>query len=155
MRSTFGAPLGASTGLGKSGVDSLAVRPILPLNGGSGRGRTLGSLGPPPGTSADARMTGLYWAFASGVSRPEATSQPNRPLAATNRAAARCIRLNMVLLLGENRPRRASPRRRWVNRSDPVLNQSERLADGPIQFQSQVGERRGFSGRNGGLRKAS
>src|SRR6516164_1467165 len=37
---TLGAPLGASTPLGKSGSEPLTVRPILPLNGGSSRGRT-------------------------------------------------------------------------------------------------------------------
>src|SRR5471032_1756047 len=40
MSRTFGAPLGAVIPLGKSGVDSLAVRSILPLKGGSGRGST-------------------------------------------------------------------------------------------------------------------
>src|SRR5262245_53408832 len=40
MSRTFGAPFGASMPLGKSGVDSLAVRPILPWKGGCGRGRT-------------------------------------------------------------------------------------------------------------------
>src|SRR5262245_9166454 len=40
MSSTLGAPLGAWTPLGKSGVDSLAVRPILPLNGWAGWGST-------------------------------------------------------------------------------------------------------------------
>src|SRR6516225_8172376 len=38
---TLGAPAGASTPFGKSGVESLTVRPILPLNGGSGMGKTL------------------------------------------------------------------------------------------------------------------
>src|SRR6516162_6362255 len=36
---TLGAPAGASTPFGKSGVESLTVRPILPRNGGSGLGR--------------------------------------------------------------------------------------------------------------------
>ena len=40
MSRTLGAPLGAVTSAGKSLTDSLIVRPILPLNGGSGRGRT-------------------------------------------------------------------------------------------------------------------
>src|SRR5262245_26159586 len=44
MSKTFGAPLGAVTAFGKSGVDSLAVRPCTPPNGGSGTGRT----GEPP-----------------------------------------------------------------------------------------------------------
>src|ERR1700727_1936585 len=40
MRRTFGAPLGALTSCGKSLVDSSTVRPMCPLNGGSGRGNT-------------------------------------------------------------------------------------------------------------------
>src|SRR5215468_6585716 len=40
IRRTFGAPLGASMPLGKSGFESFAVRPIFPLNGGAGLGRT-------------------------------------------------------------------------------------------------------------------
>jgi hypothetical protein len=39
MSKTFGAPFGASTPLGKSGVDSLTVRAILPANGCSGFGK--------------------------------------------------------------------------------------------------------------------
>lgn len=39
MSKIFGAPLGGCTSLGKSGTESLAVRPIRPLNGGSGLGR--------------------------------------------------------------------------------------------------------------------
>src|SRR5262249_16394723 len=50
---TLGAPAGASTPFGKSGVESLTVRPILPLNGGSGMGRTL-----PPAAAPDARGGG-------------------------------------------------------------------------------------------------
>src|SRR5262245_34008660 len=40
---TLGAPAGASTPFGKSGVESFTVRPIFPSNGGSGRGNTLAS----------------------------------------------------------------------------------------------------------------
>src|SRR5262247_2576292 len=40
---TLGAPAGASTPFGKSGVESLTVRPIFPSNGGSGFGNTLAS----------------------------------------------------------------------------------------------------------------
>src|SRR5262249_27340119 len=40
MSRTLGAPLGALTSLGKSGLESEAVRPTSPLKGGSGRGRT-------------------------------------------------------------------------------------------------------------------
>src|SRR5215813_663809 len=40
IRSTFGAPAGASTPFGKSGTESFAVRPIFPLNGCSGCGKT-------------------------------------------------------------------------------------------------------------------
>jgi hypothetical protein len=39
IRRTFGAPSGAVTALGKSGVDSLALRPMTPRNGCSGTGR--------------------------------------------------------------------------------------------------------------------
>jgi len=41
IKRTFGAPFGASTLFGKSGVESFTVRPILPWNGGSGFGSTL------------------------------------------------------------------------------------------------------------------
>ena len=37
----LGAPAGASTPFGKSGVETLTVRPILPRNGGSGLGEDL------------------------------------------------------------------------------------------------------------------
>ena len=36
----LGAPLGASASFGKSFVESLALRPMWPLKGGSGRGST-------------------------------------------------------------------------------------------------------------------
>src|SRR5262245_26801452 len=39
MSKTFGAPLGALTSLGKSGLDVRAMRSIWPLNGASGLGR--------------------------------------------------------------------------------------------------------------------
>src|SRR5215831_19881131 len=45
IKRTFGAPCGAWTSFGKSGVDPLTVRPILPLNGGSGWGNTSGARG--------------------------------------------------------------------------------------------------------------
>src|SRR5262245_61495929 len=44
MSRTLGAPLGAVTSLGKSGLDSLALRPTTPPNGASRTGRT----GEPP-----------------------------------------------------------------------------------------------------------
>src|SRR5262245_60311166 len=44
MSKTFGAPLGAVTPLGKSGFDSLALRPTTPPNGASGTGK----IGEPP-----------------------------------------------------------------------------------------------------------
>src|SRR5215471_6449640 len=44
MSRTFGAPFGAVTSLGKSGLDSLALRPMTPPNGGSWTGR----IGEPP-----------------------------------------------------------------------------------------------------------
>ncbi len=36
MSSTLGAPSGAEIGCGKSGLESSVVRPMTPLNGGSG-----------------------------------------------------------------------------------------------------------------------
>src|SRR5262245_65281284 len=44
MSRIFGAPFGAVTPVGKSGLDSLALRPTMPPNGSSGTGRT----GEPP-----------------------------------------------------------------------------------------------------------
>src|SRR5215471_14573290 len=41
IKRTFGAPFGASTLFGKSGVESFTVRPILPWKGDSGFGSTL------------------------------------------------------------------------------------------------------------------
>src|SRR5262249_13125427 len=41
----LGAPADASTAFGKSGDESLTVRPILPWNGGSGFGKTVSSVG--------------------------------------------------------------------------------------------------------------
>src|SRR5215469_3157434 len=38
MSKIFGAPFGGCTSLGKSGTESLALRPMRPLNGGSGLG---------------------------------------------------------------------------------------------------------------------
>src|SRR5262245_3311491 len=67
IKSTFGAPLGASIPLGKSGVESLTVRPILPLNGCSARGRALASLS--AGGAAIASFEG---------DGPVAASQPSR-----------------------------------------------------------------------------
>src|SRR5262249_46238238 len=49
MRRTFGAPFGAVTAFGKSGVDSLALRPMMPRNCGCGIGRTAE---PPDGGAA-------------------------------------------------------------------------------------------------------
>src|SRR5215475_14671366 len=46
----FGAPFGAVTGFGKSGFDSLALRPITPWNCGCGIGRT-----------ADPPLEGALW----------------------------------------------------------------------------------------------
>src|SRR5262245_47370720 len=86
MSSTFGAPLGAWTSLGKSGVESLTVRPILPWNGGSGIGRTFRR------ASAAAFLS---WARTAG-SRPEAASRPGRAPAAITAAAARVVRVRMV-----------------------------------------------------------
>src|SRR5262245_58917940 len=61
MSRTFGAPAGAATAFGKSGLESFAVRPMTPWNGGSGTGST----GEPPvggfaaGLSAAWRSLGI------------------------------------------------------------------------------------------------
>src|SRR5262245_16152333 len=68
MSRTFGAPLGAVTPRGKSGLDSLALRPMTPPNGSSGTGRT----GEPPVGDFSA---GLSWAKRLAGGRPEAASQ--------------------------------------------------------------------------------
>src|SRR5215475_11647080 len=59
---TLGAPLGAVTSLGKSGLDSLALRPMTPPNGASG----IGSTGEPP--LGDFGFVG-FWPTASPVTR--------------------------------------------------------------------------------------
>src|SRR5262249_43650065 len=68
IKSTFGAPLGALTSLGKSGLDSLALRPMTPPKGASGTGR----IGEPPVGDFSA---GLSWANTLTGS-PLAASQP-------------------------------------------------------------------------------
>src|SRR5215468_2140600 len=70
ISSTFGAPLGAWTSLGKSGLESLTVRPILPRNGGSGFGRT------------DPEPSGFLSSRNTAASRFEPASQPSRAPAA-------------------------------------------------------------------------
>src|SRR5262245_37631732 len=72
IKSTFGSPLGAWTSLGKSGVDSLAVRPILPWNGGSGLGRTV------PGPSGFFSSPFFSSRGNTAAGRPLAASQPDR-----------------------------------------------------------------------------
>src|SRR5215471_18240731 len=62
MSRTLGAPLGAVTSLGKSGLDSLALRPMTPPNGASGIGRT----GEPP--LGDFGFVG-FWPTASPATR--------------------------------------------------------------------------------------
>src|SRR5262245_55691061 len=56
MSRTFGAPLGAVTAFGKSGVDSLALRPMTPPNAGSGAGRIAA---PPTGDEALCASAGV------------------------------------------------------------------------------------------------
>jgi hypothetical protein len=51
----FGAPSGALTPFGKSGVESAAVRPILPLNGAGVIGRTDRSMSSPACAPSSAR----------------------------------------------------------------------------------------------------
>src|SRR5262249_34675780 len=88
MSRTFGAPLGALTPVGKSDLDSLALRPMRPPNGASGTGR----MGEPP---VGGFSTGLSWAerLAGG---PLATSQPSRAPAAA--AAVRVDGVRIVSL---------------------------------------------------------
>src|SRR5215475_8534801 len=85
---TFGAPLGAVTSLGKSGLDSLALRPMTPPNGASGTGRT----GEPP--------VGDFWldgfcAWAVAGNRPEAANPRSRELIVST-AVANVVRTRIV-----------------------------------------------------------
>src|SRR5262245_53113361 len=66
MSRTLGAPLGAVTPTGKSGLDSLALRPMTPPNGASGTGR----IGEPP-------VGALSWARRFVGSPTVAVSQPS------------------------------------------------------------------------------
>src|SRR5262245_12673450 len=88
MRRTFGAPLGAVTSLGKSGLDSLALRPMTPPNGASGTGRT----GEPP--------VGDFWvdwscAWAGAGNPPEAANPTSRELIVSI-AVANVVRTRIV-----------------------------------------------------------
>src|SRR5262245_46260745 len=89
MSGMFGAPLGAATPLGKADLDSLALRPMTPPNGGSGTGR----MGEPPigGFSADLSCAER---LAGGAL---ATSQPSTAPAAT---VIRIVGVRMVSLPG-------------------------------------------------------
>src|SRR5262245_54635933 len=75
MSRTLGAPLGAVTPLGKSGLDSLALRPTTPPNDASGTGR----IGEPP---VGDFSVGLSWA-ARLAGMPLATNQPSKAPAAS------------------------------------------------------------------------
>jgi hypothetical protein len=62
IKRTLGAPAGASTRFGKSGAESITVRPILPSKGGSGCGNTVdvrdaALRGSPAKATAEAAMT--------------------------------------------------------------------------------------------------
>src|SRR5262245_55204630 len=96
MSRTLGAPLGAVTSLGKSGLDSFALRPMTPPNGASGTGST----GEPPvvGFSAD-----LSWAYRLVMSPPEAVSQPRKAADVSTVATVRVVRGRMVSPLSKTR----------------------------------------------------
>src|SRR5215475_10639148 len=88
IRRTFGAPLGAVTSLGKSGLDSLALRPMTPPNGASGTGR----IGEPP--------VGDFWidwscARAVAGNPPEEASPKSRDLIVST-AVANVVRIRIV-----------------------------------------------------------
>src|SRR5689334_15259212 len=70
MSNTFGAPLGATTPVGKSGFDSLALRPTIPPNGASGTGKT-GE--PPVGDVSAGAAAGAAGAFggSAAISHPK------------------------------------------------------------------------------------
>src|SRR5262245_61619706 len=89
MSRTLGAPSGAVTSLGKSGLDSSALRPMTPPNGTSGTGRT----GEPPVVGFSA---GLSWAYRLVMSPPEAVSQPSKAADASTVVAVRIVRGRMV-----------------------------------------------------------
>src|SRR5262245_18043206 len=82
MSRTFGAPSGAVTPLGKSGLDSLALRPMTPPNGASGTGRT--------GDPAVGDFL-LDWSCADAVARGpvQAANQPSKELIASTAAVTR------------------------------------------------------------------
>src|SRR5262245_39118505 len=93
MRRTFGAFLGAVTPFGKSGLDSLALRPMTPPNGGSGNGRT----GEPPVGDFS-----IDWSCAEAVARrpPDAANQPRKELVASSAAVTTVVRVRIVIFLG-------------------------------------------------------
>src|SRR5262245_26255880 len=74
MSKTFGAPFGAVTSRGKSGVDSLAFRPMTPLNCGCGTGRTAE---PPDGS--------VLWSGVDGCSA-KAGKHPTRNVTTNQQA---------------------------------------------------------------------
>src|SRR5262245_47948655 len=109
MSRTFGAPLGAVTPTGKSGLDSLALRPTTPPNGASGTGRT----GEPP---VGDFLTDLSWAKRLACGPLKALSQPSRATPATTNAPNRVfidfllsVTCRNTLLLSIWRLRRPSP----------------------------------------------
>src|SRR5262245_23016563 len=103
MSRMFGAPLGAATPLGKADLDSLALRPMTPPNGGSGTGR----MGEPPvgGFSADLSCAER---LAGGVL---ATSQPSRAPTVSTAEAVRVVLRMVSLRCGRDRASRCAESR--------------------------------------------
>src|SRR5262245_10804713 len=89
MSRTFGAPSGAVTPLGKSGLDSLVLRPKTPPNGATGTGR----IGDP--AVGDFLVD---WSCAEAVARRpvEAANQPSKELIASTAAVTRIVRVRIV-----------------------------------------------------------
>src|SRR5215471_14491407 len=91
MSRTLGAPFGAVTSLGKSGLDSVALRPITPPNGASGTGRT----GEPPVGDV---LTDLSCAKRLACGPLKAVSQPSRATTARTNAPNRVL-IDLLLLV--------------------------------------------------------
>src|SRR5262245_35533085 len=116
----FGAPFGACTSLGKSGLESFAVSPILPWNFGSGLGRTLSC---PPACAAvpafafsDFAASALAADFADGSGLEQARVMARATIVIA--AHARISRVHMIAPPGiglARKPRlEAAPARQFV-----------------------------------------
>jgi len=90
---TLGAPAGASTPFGKSGVDSLTVRPIFPWKGGSGFGSTTSS------SAASAGRGGIAKASVDAVTREVEPSNRCRRLMSSRPALSLLVALSSFIAL--------------------------------------------------------